>query len=225
MGADVVLASGAGLDEWVSGLVDNAGGGAKLVEVAPVERLKPDALDEGEAFDPHFWHAPTLAVDAVDTIEQTLAAADPANADTYAANAGAYVAKIDALDAELKAEFDTVPADARKMVTDHDAFGYLADRYGLTVVGAAIPSTSTAADPNAKEMAELVDTIRGEGVCSVFSESSVDPKLLDQIAAESGATVYPDLFGDTLGPEGSGAATYLEMMRHNAQVLVDGFSC
>lgn len=223
--ADVALASGAGLDEWMDGLVENAGGGAELVEVAPIGKLKPGALDEGEEFDPHFWHDPTLAIDAVNTIEQTLAAADPANAETYAANADAYVAQIEALDSELKAEFDSVPTGERKMVTDHDAFGYLADRYGITVVGAAIPSTSTAAEPNAKEIADLVDTIRAEGVCSVFSESSVDPKLIDQIAAESGATVYPDLFGDTLGPEGSVAATYLEMMRHNAQVLVDGFAC
>ncbi len=223
--ADVALASGAGLDEWIDGLVENAGGGAELVEVAPTEKLKPGALNEGEELDPHFWHDPTLAIEAVNTIEQTLAAADPANAEAYAANADAYVAQIEALDAELKTDFDSVPTGERKLVTDHDAFGYLADRYGITVVGAAIPSTSTAAEPNAKELAELVETIRAEGVCSVFSERSVDPKLIEQIAAESGATVRPDLFGDTLGPEGSGAATYLEMMRHNAQVLVDGFSC
>ena len=111
------------------------------------------------------------------------------------------------------------------MVTDHDAFSYLASRYGITVVGAAIPSTSTAAEANARDTARLIDLIEARGVCAVFSESSVDPKLIDQLAAETGATVYPDLYCDTLGPAGSDAATYVEMMRHNARVLAEGFSC
>jgi len=109
------------------------------------------------------------------------------------------------------------------MVTDHDAFGYLAARYRIDVVGAAIPSTSTAAEPNAKDTARLIDTIRAEGVCTVFSEKSVDPKLVRAIARESGAEVSPDLYGDTLGPPGSDAATYVGMMRHNARALVAGF--
>ena len=95
----------------------------------------------------------------------------------------------------------------------------------ITLVGAVIPSLSTAAEPSAKETAKLIDEIRAEGVCAVFSESSVDPKLGRQVAEESGATIYPDLYGDSLGPMGSDGATYLGMMRHNQRVLVKGFAC
>jgi ABC-type Zn uptake system ZnuABC Zn-binding protein ZnuA len=230
--AAVVLSSGAGLDGWADGLVESAGGERVLVEVAPEERLKPPALagdDAGGAdghggADPHFWHDPTLVIEAVRTIAAALARADPAGAAAFAANADRYVAELEALDAELAAQFGAVPAGRRRMVTDHDAFGYLADRYGIAVVGAAIPSASTAAEPSAAAIAALIETIEREAVPTVFAESSVDPKLLEQIAREAGAVVAPDLYGDTLGPAGSGAATYVEMMRHNAQVLVDGFT-
>jgi zinc/manganese transport system substrate-binding protein/manganese/iron transport system substrate-binding protein len=212
--ADVLLASGAGLDDWAGDLVETAGG-PNAVEVAP------EVGDD----DPHFWHDPTLAAEAVRTIESALVSADPDGAGSYGANAEEYVGRLEALDRELLAEVETVPAERRRLVTDHDAFGHLADHFGIEVVGAAVPSTSTAAEPDARETAELIETIRAEGVCALFSESSVDPKLIEQIAAETGARVVPDLYGDTLGPDGSGAETYLSMMRHNVRVLVEGLDC
>src|SRR5207244_1511599 len=112
---------------------------------------------------------------------------------------------------------------ARKLVTDHDAFAYLAARYDLTIVGAAIPSTSTAAEPNARDTARLIETIRRQHVKVLFAEASVDPKLVRQIASATGARVDGDLFGDTLGPKGSDAATYLGMMRHNERHLLAAF--
>lgn len=226
--ADVVVALGAGFDEWAEDLVENAGGGA-LVRVAPAEGLRPPALagedGAGEAaVDPHFWHDPRLAALAVRVLAAALRETAPDRADAFATGADRYLAEVEALDRELEAELATIPPERRTMVTDHDAFGYLAARYGIEIVGAAVPSTSTAAEPNARETAELIETIRREGVRALFSESSVDPKLIEQIAAETGASVYPDLYGDTLGPPGSGAATYLEMMRHNASVLLAGLN-
>jgi zinc/manganese transport system substrate-binding protein len=119
---------------------------------------------------------------------------------------------------------DSVPAAERKLVTDHDAFGYFAKRYGITVVGAVIPSQTTQAQPSAKDVSELVDRIEREGVKAVFPESSVNPKLAETIADQTGASSDQTLYGDTLGPEGSSGATYLQMEAANADAMVQGFS-
>ena len=232
--ADVVLASGAGLDEWADALVASGGGDARLVELAPEDELHAPALqeqgqvhaeehrpDDGDV-DPHFWHDPTLASVAVGTLGQALAAADPADADAFRANAAAYQAELARLDAELQETYARVPPADRKLVTDHDALGYLARHFGFAVVGAAIPSTSTAADASAGEIARLIDEIRAEHVAAVFSEASVDPAVVESIATETGATIHDDLYGDTLGPADSDAGTYVAMMRHNARVIADG---
>lgn len=233
--ADVVFSSGAGLDEWADDLVESSGTAATLVEVAPADGLVENSGQAGETnegeeenqggVDPHFWHDPTLVTAAVETITAALVQADPEGADGYEERAADYQAELAELDGELKRAFRGVPDAARRMVTDHDALGYLARRYEIEVVGTVIPSRSTAAEPSAKELAALIDTIEQAGVCAVFAESSVDPKLAEQVAGESGATIYPDLYGDSLGLEGSDAETYLGMMRHNEQVLVDGFAC
>jgi ABC-type Zn uptake system ZnuABC Zn-binding protein ZnuA/ABC-type Mn2+/Zn2+ transport system permease subunit len=213
--AKLVLASGAGLDTWITDLARSAGGDAKVVELAPEASIHPSDL--------HFWHDPTLVVRAVRTLEDALAEADPRHARAYSAAAGRYVRSLEHLDRELRREFDEVPAARRKVVTDHDAFAYLAGRYGLRIVGTAIPSTSTAAEPSARDTAHLIDTIRHEHVPVIFSEESVDPKLVRQIAEATGARVDAGLYGDTLGPAGSDAVTYLGMMKHNARHLVEAF--
>jgi ABC-type Zn uptake system ZnuABC Zn-binding protein ZnuA/ABC-type Mn2+/Zn2+ transport system permease subunit len=221
--AKLVVASGGGLDEWIDGLLESAGGSAKLVRLAPTARLaQSDDPQEGR-YDPHFWNDPTLVVSAIRALEHALAEADTDRAAAFGSRARSYISKVRALDRALQREFASVPAARRKMVTDHDAFGYLARRYGLTVVGTAIPSTSTAAEPSAKDTAELIDAIRRERVPVLFSEHSVDPKLVRQLAAATGARVDASLYGDTLGRPGSGAATYLEMMKHNAQRLLEAF--
>ena len=118
----------------------------------------------------------------------------------------------------------SVPASRRKLVTDHDAFGYFAGRYGIRVIGAVIPSQTTQAEPSAREVADLVSLIRREGVEAVFPETSVNPKLAQAIARESGAVANYTLYGDTLGPADSDGATYLGMERANADAMVRGFT-
>lgn len=230
--AAVVFSSGAGLDEWADQLVEGAGGGVELVELAPEDRLlapeddaghADDAHDHGHGdVDPHYWHDPTRAVLAVDAIAAALAAADPARADAFAERAAAYDAELEALDAELAAAVDAVPADRRLLVTDHDAFAYLADRYGLEIVGAAIPSTSGAASADAQSLAELVALIRERGVPAVFAESTADPQVAATLADETGARLVDGLYADTLGPEGSEAGTYVGMMRGNVLLIAEG---
>lgn len=221
--ADIVLEHGIGLDAWLDGVVANAGGHARrVVATAGVPLLRGDASEPQG--DPHVWLDPRNAVSMVRTIEAAFAAADPAGAAGYRANADRYVAAIEALDRDLAAQIGAVPAARRKIVTDHDAFGYFARRYGITVVGTVIPSLSTAAEPAAGDVTRLVATIRREHVRVVFSESSVDPRLQKAIAEESGATLGAPLAGDTLGPAGQLSGTYLGMMRANMDAIVAGIT-
>ena len=117
-----------------------------------------------------------------------------------------------------------VPAAQRKLVTDHDAFGYFARHYGIDVVGAVIPSQSTQAQASAGSLANLAALIRREHVSAVFPESSINPKLAQAIARATGASADHKLYGDALGPADSDGATYLTMERHNADAMVRGFT-
>lgn len=219
--AKVVIEHGLGLDDWLDQVVANAGGNpARVVATNGIEPLPGD--DKERAGDPHVWLDPLNAVVMVRNIATGLAAADPAGAETYRQNADRYVAEIEALDAELTARIAAVPAASRKIVTDHDAFGYFARHYGITVVGTVVPSLSTAAEPAANEVAALAATIRREGARTVFPESSVNPRLERAIAEEAGANLGRPLFGDALGPSNTPAGTYLGMMRANMDAIIAG---
>jgi ABC-type Zn uptake system ZnuABC Zn-binding protein ZnuA len=117
-----------------------------------------------------------------------------------------------------------VPGSQRKLVTDHDALSYFANRYGLEIVGALFPSQATQAQPSAKDLTELADTIERENVGAIFPESSLSPKVVEAIARQAGVTVGGTLYGDTLGPEDSDGATYLEMEAANADAVVRGLT-
>jgi zinc/manganese transport system substrate-binding protein len=119
---------------------------------------------------------------------------------------------------------NAVPAARRKLVTDHDAFGYFADHYGIEVVGAVIPSQTTQAQPSAKDLAALAKLIEREQVKAIFPESSLSPKVAEAIASQTGASADYTLYGDTLGPAGSSGATYLTMEAANANAMVRGFT-
>ena len=218
--ADLVLEHGIGLDAWLDGVISNAGGRARRVLVtAGIPLLAGDAADPSG--DPHVWLDPRNAVAMVRNIADAFAAADPAGAAAYRANARRYIRSVDALDRALRADIATVPAARRRIVTDHDALGYFARRYGVTVVGTVIPSLSTAAEPSAGDLARLAEVIRREGVGVVFAERTVDPRLERAIADETGASVGT-LAGDSLGPSGTPTGTYLGMMRYDMDAIVAG---
>jgi ABC-type Zn uptake system ZnuABC Zn-binding protein ZnuA len=153
-----------------------------------------------------------------------LARLSPANARHYRADADAYVAKLRRLDRGISACLRQVPPAQRKLVTSHDAFGYFARHYGITVVGAVIPSQTTEAQPSAGELQRLAAQVRREHVSAVFPESSLNPKLSRALARETGARSDYVLYGDTLGPAGSRGATYLGMEAANADAMVRGFT-
>jgi ABC-type Zn uptake system ZnuABC Zn-binding protein ZnuA len=225
--ADVVLLNGDELDHWMGQVLEAAGGDPAIVDLGEREPVKLAGRTEGpeaSRYDPHWWHDPRNAQAAVVAIRDALTQANPGARAAYARNAAEYLAKLRALDHGIATCIGAVPPAARKLVTDHDAFGYFARRYAITVVGAVIPSQSTQAQPSAGDVADLTRLIRREGVKAVFPESSINPKLADAIASQTGATSDYELYGDTLGPKGSSGATYLSMERANADAMVRGFT-
>ena len=228
-GAKLVIESGNGLDHWMGDVVKQAGGSPAEVTIAPdhtPNKVAGEAEGDEPAseFDPHWWHDPRNVEAAVGVVRDELAKIAPGNAETYTANADAYLTKVKALDTGIKACMDQVPAAERKLVTSHDAFNYFTARYGITVVGAVIPSQSTQAQPSAGDVAKLAAVVRRENVKAVFPESSINPELAKTLARETGAKADYVLYGDTLGPEGSSGDTYLKMEAANADAMVKGFT-
>jgi zinc/manganese transport system substrate-binding protein len=215
--AGVVLESGDGLDRWMSTVVKQSGSDATVVDLGARVPIKLSG-------DPHWWHDPRNAQVAVAAIRDALTKANPGARAVYARNATTYLAKLRALDRGIAACVQRVPPAARKLVTDHDAFGYFARRYGIAVLGAVIPSQTTQAQSSARDVARLTRLIRRARVRAVFPESSINAKLAQAIARQTGAVSDLKLYGDTLGPKGSAGATYLTMERANADAMVRGFT-
>jgi ABC-type Zn uptake system ZnuABC Zn-binding protein ZnuA len=219
--APVVFKSGGDIDEWLDELIENAGGDPRVVTlIDSVHTIK----GEHEETDPHWWEDPRNTMRAVAVIRDALIEADPDGRQTYERNADAYLHKLERLDRGIAACMRRVPADKRKLVTTHDALGYFAQRYDVEVVGALIPSLSTQAQPSARDINELVDQIRKEGVEAIFPETAVNERLESAVSREAGAAVGGQLWADALGPEGSGAETYLDAMRTNANTMAEGMS-
>lgn len=229
-GADLILRHGVGLDDWLDDTL-SAARDATVVTVTDGIELRPPALridDEHEGedsaddhgdFDPHVWLDPERAKQMVDNIAEALAAADPAGADTYRANAAAYNAVLDDAAAEARALIDEIPEQDRKIVTNHDGFGYFAAAFGLEVVGAVIPSSTTDAEPSAQETAGLLNLIEAQGVKAIFAESSVNSDLAETLARDAGVRIVDDLYVDALGEPGSGADTVDGVIVVNAQKI------
>ncbi|MEM8622339.1 MAG: zinc ABC transporter substrate-binding protein [Pseudomonadota bacterium] len=171
------------------------------------------------AFDPHAWQSLDHAVNYVDNITAALAKADPANAAAFYENRAAYVAELESLEAEIRQTLSALPEDRRTVVTSHDAFGYFEDSYGLSFH--APQGLSTSSEPSAADVAAMIRQIREEKISAVFVENITDNRLLEQIASETGAKIGGTLYSDALsGPDGP-AATYIDMMRHNAAALAE----
>jgi len=239
--AKLVFKSGGHLDEWTDQMIEDSGSDATVVDLSanlPVElHAGEDAHDhEGEAgheedhaedeeeIDPHWWHDPVNARAAVGEIESALVAADPTGRKAFASNARSYDAELVSLNETIAKCFKSIPANERKMVTDHDAFNYFATRYGIEVVGAVIPALTTQAQPSAGDLAQLEQTIRDENVKAIFPESSVSKKLSEAVAGDTGASTEYELFGDTLGSDDSDGSTYITMIQSNANNIMLGLT-
>ena len=221
--ADVVFIMGLGLETgWLKDLVAEASEGADIVELGSfVDALTLQEGDAGEVIDPHFWLDPVRVILAVDEIAKRLGAADPAAAATYRGNAEAYVAELEALHEWAVGRVETLGVERRKLVTSHDSLGYFANRYQFEVVGATIPGVSTDRETTPKELAALIDAVKTQDVSAIFAETVESNRLVEQLARETGAVVVAGLFTGSLGGTGSGAETYIEMMRTNVALIVD----
>ena len=221
-GAKLVVESGVGLDAWADELVSSSGTSAPVFDASAGLPIREGDAAESEG-DPHWWGDPTLVERAAAALARRLGEVDPGHRAAYARNGARYIRQVARMDAENRRLVATVPPADRKLVTNHDAFGYLAAHYGIRVVGSVFPALSTAAQPSAQDVASLIGRIRAQHVRAIFTESSLDPTLERQIAAEAGVHVYANLYGDTLGPPGSPGATYLGMERWNVRAMVAGF--
>jgi zinc/manganese transport system substrate-binding protein len=172
--------------------------------------------DHGRA-DPHAWQSVANAKIYVANIRDALTAADPAGKDAYLANAAAYLAKLDALEREVREVIAKVPADRRRVITSHNAFGYFQDAYGLSFT--APQGVSTEAEASAKDVAAIISQIKKQKAAAVFLENVTDPRLVEQIARETGAKVGGTLYSDALTDEHGDATTYIDLIRHNLKQL------
>ena len=202
-------------------LIDlDCGEGHEHEEEEEHEEGEEHGHEEGSC-DAHVWMNPENVMLWTLTIRDALSELDPANAETYAQNTAAYIVQLSELQSELESLVQAVPEENRVLVTSHDSLGYFAARFEFEVVGVVIPGGSTVSEPSAQDLAELIDEIEEEGVSAVFAETTVAPGLVQQVAAESGAsvlTLYSGSLSDADGP----ASTYLDYMRYNVETIVNG---
>ena len=223
--ADLVLSVGLGLEKsWLHELLENAAGDeSAIVEIGrivdPIEFAQAHAGEVDMLKDPHFWFDPVRVKTVVNDIAARLAVIDPDRGDTYRANAASYNVKLDELHSWTEEQVEAVPEERRLLVTSHDSLGYFADLYGFEVVGVVF-GVSTETEPSAEDLVDLVDEVEKYGAPAVFGETTVSERLAGAVATESGAELIR-LYSGSLGLEGSGAETYLEMVRTNVQRIVE----
>ncbi|MBI5953522.1 MAG: zinc ABC transporter substrate-binding protein [Chloroflexi bacterium] len=215
----VLILNGLEYETFIKSLLENAGGNRLVIEATAGLNPKEDAGSE-HGVDPHMWLDPNLVVKYVENIRDGLIQADPEGTETYKANADAYIIQLKELDAWIVEQVNTVPAERRLLVTNHEAMGYFADRYGFEVAGSVIPSFSSNAAPSAQEMAALVDEIKRLNVPAIFLDTADNDVLAKQIADETGVIIIADLHFESL-TDGAPAPTYIDMMKDNVSRITE----
>lgn len=221
--AKLIVVNGLKFEGWMTRLIRSSG--AKGTVATATAGIKPLQLKEDDDHghgkgghdhgheDPHAWQSVANAKLYVANIRDALSAADPAGKATYDTNAAAYLAKLDAVEGEIKAAIARIPADRRKAITSHDAFGYFVKAYGIEFI--APQGVSTEAEASAKDVARIIRQVKAQKIPAVFLENVSNPRLIEQIARETGARIGGQLFSDALSDANGPAGTYIAMMRHN----------
>ncbi|MFO1124885.1 MAG: metal ABC transporter substrate-binding protein [Methylocystis sp.] len=211
--ARLIFVNGLGFEGWLDRLMRAAKSKGEVVTLG--KGIAARKGEEGQ--DPHAWQDVANAKIYVEAIRDALIAADPEGARTYKANADAYLAKLDALDAEILQTIAALPKERRRVVSTHDAFGYFAARYGIDFI--APQGVSTEAEVSARDVAKIIDAVKTHKVAAVFIENVADPRLAKRIADETGARMGGVLYSDALSDAKGDGATYIDMMRHNVKQL------
>jgi ABC-type Zn uptake system ZnuABC Zn-binding protein ZnuA len=217
--SDLLILNGLEYETFIKSLLENAGGEKKIIEATAGLSPRKDAGNE-HGVDPHMWLDPNLVITYVENIRDGLIQVDAQGSETYKANADAYIAKLKGLDAWIVEQVNTVPAERRLLVTNHEALGYFAERYGFEVTGSVIPSFSSNAAPSARELARLIDAIKKISAPAIFLDIADNNTLAQQIADETSVTIVGDLHLESL-TEGAPAATYIDMMKYNVTRIVE----
>lgn len=226
--AKVVIVNGLGLEGWLPRLIQSSGD--KAVMVVATKGITPRKIEANESggdprsgeADPHAWQSVPNAKIYVANIRDALIAADPAGAQVYRGNADAYLARLDALDREVRELAAKIPPERRIVISTHDAFGYFAAAYGIHFI--APQGVSTEAEPSARDIASIITQVKKQKIPAVFLENISDPRMMRRIAAETGAAIGGTLYSDSLTGENGQAPTYIDMVRHNIRALTSALS-
>lgn len=213
----VLFANGAGLEPWLPQL-KAAAPKVPIKTMLPTNNIKPLKLDG--ATDPHAWWNLENAAEYARIIRDTLTALDPAGKQTYADNQNGYVEEMIGLDAWASRQIESIPTGKRKIITNHESLNYFAGRYGLKVVGVVFPGLGTEREPSARELAQLIQTVKKSGARVIFTENTVNARLAQTLARETGAKIAPPLYTDALGPKGSAGDTFLKAFKYNVNTIV-----
>lgn len=224
--AGVIIYNGLGLEENVVRNVESAAEQG-IPTLAVGDHIEPIRYAEGDSMgvpDPHFWTDPQRMIAAVDAIEEAIVGeVEGIDADALSRNAEAYREELRELDASMVQRLSTIPADRRKLVTNHHVLGYFAQRFGFAVIGAIVPSGTTLAAPSSSDLQSLVGAIESAGVPAIFVDSSQPERLARVLAEDAGVQVQiVPLYSESLSPPGTSGATYLDMMRANTEAIVTG---
>ena len=216
--AKLLVVNGLGLEGWLPRLVQSSG--SKAMIVTATDGITPLKLDS--AADTHAWQSVVDAKVYVSNIRDALATADPTDAAAFRANAAGYLAKLDALDREVRSLVAQIPPARRKVISTHNAFGYFAAAYGIEFI--APLGVSTESEASARDIARIITQVRAEKIPAVFLENISDVRLIRRISAETGASIGGTLFSDSLSDEKGAAPTYIDMVRHNIKALTSALA-
>ena len=212
----VLIVNGAGFEFWMDELIENSGGEQLVIEASA--GLAESGKRPG---DPHFWLDPVSVFTYVENIRDGLSAVDPAGEPVYRRNAADYIDELKTLDGWITDQVEQLPPEQRILVTNHESFGYYADRYGFEVIGTIIPSVSTGSSPSAQQLVQLVDEIKRTNAPAIFLESGSNPQLAEQVARETSVKVIEGLYTHSISPPGGEAPSYIDMMMYNTRTIVE----
>ena len=218
--SQVLIVNGLGYETWLAKSLEGTGGQRRVIIAST--GLTPNSGPSGghPEGDPHMWMDPLKVVQYVVNIRDGLSNADPAGAQAYTANAAVYMQQLNDLNLWIESQVAQLPPAKRLLVTNHDALGYFAEAYGFKVVGAVIPNVTNEASPSAKQMADLIQTVKSSSASAIFLDTSENQNLANQIASETGAKVITGLYVETLSAKDGAAPTYIDMMKYDVSAIV-----
>jgi ABC-type Zn uptake system ZnuABC Zn-binding protein ZnuA len=221
--SQLLIVNGSGLESWLDAMLDQESIAIPVVEasagIPPRTPANSELVDED--IDPHFWLDPNHVITYTQNLRDGLIRMDPEGIEIYTANAELYIDQLEELDAWIKSQVELINPENRLLVTNHESFGYFADRYGFEIIGTIIPSVSSGSTPTALQLTDLIGKIRYANARAIFLEAGSNPELAETIAEETGVTIVSGLLTHALTGEDGPAPTYIDLMKYNTQLIVD----